>query len=144
VPFLQHKSFEMQQIMCKKEYTWQQNFELAIVCIECMHKKPSALLYFSFFKPKKKEVHICKGYLLEWDASHREVANTTRIKKEPLLYIDLSCLSHIYFHEFHINICTYPSMNLDHEATSIIVIVILYLTIVVEVMLWTNKSFFCV
>ncbi len=60
----------------------------------------NALLSLSFFKPKKKEVHICRGYLLECDAAHREVAGTTRTEKEPLLYIGLSCLPHTYLCEF--------------------------------------------
>jgi hypothetical protein len=34
----------------------------------------NALFSLSFFKPKKKEVHIYKGYLLEWNAIHKEIA----------------------------------------------------------------------
>jgi hypothetical protein len=33
-------------------------------------------------------------------------------------------------------------MKLDHEATSIVVVMTLYLTIHVEVMLWTEKYYF--
>jgi hypothetical protein len=59
-----------------------------------------ALLPFFLFKPKKKKVQICKGYLLEWVAIHRKVLGAIITKKEPLLYIDLSCLSHTYLCEF--------------------------------------------
>ncbi len=86
----------------------------------------NALLSLSFSKPKKKEVHICRGYLLEWDAAHREVDGTTRTKKESPLYIDLSCLSHTYLCEFqneylHIPINEFRSWSSFNYSSSEIV-----------------------
>ncbi len=43
---------------------------------------------------------------------------------------------------FRINICTYPLMNLDHETTSIVIVVKLYLAIDIEAMLCTAKYHF--
>jgi hypothetical protein len=80
----------------------------------------------------------------EWNVVHREVTNATRTKKNPFC-ISIYHVSHIPIPmNFKINTCTYPSMNLNHEAISTIVVVKLYLATVAEAMVWTEKyPFLC-
>jgi hypothetical protein len=61
------------------------------------------------------------------------------VQEEPIMNpfcISIYHVSHIFIYmNFRINTCTYPSMNLDYEATSIIVVVKLYLATTIETML---------
>ncbi len=65
-------------------------------------------------------------------------------RKNPFC-ISIYHVSHIPIYvNFKINTCTYPSMNLDHEAASTVVVVRLYLATAAEAMLQTEKyPFLC-